>query len=137
MASPAGTLARHGRRAASPRLTVTSSPTPPSSPCAPSAGESLDLDDDTARLDDVLADLVATTAPSLLELYGVGIDTAAILLVAAGDNADRIRSEAAWAHLCGVAPLHASSGKTTRGTGSTGAATAKPTMPCGASCSPA
>ena len=50
----------------------------------------------------------------LLELHGVGVDTAAILLVAAGDNPERIRSEAAWAHLCGVAPIPASSGKTTR-----------------------
>ncbi|MGH9259126.1 MAG: transposase, partial [Acidimicrobiales bacterium] len=45
---------------------------------------------------------------------GVGIDTAAILLVAAGDNAERVRSEAAWAHLCGVAPLPATSGKVTQ-----------------------
>ena len=63
------------------------------------------------RLDGALADLVDATAPSLLDLHGVGVDTAAILLVAAGDNAERIRSEAAFAHLCGVAPIHASSGK--------------------------
>jgi Transposase IS116/IS110/IS902 family len=44
----------------------------------------------------------------------VGIDTAAILLVAAGDNAERLRNEAAWAHFCGVAPIEASSGKTVR-----------------------
>jgi transposase len=43
-----------------------------------------------------------------------GIDTAAALLVAAGDNPDRLHSEAAWAHLCGVSPLEASSGKVTR-----------------------
>jgi transposase len=42
------------------------------------------------------------------------VDTAAILLVAAGDNAGRIRSESAWARLCGVAPIPASSGKVTR-----------------------
>jgi transposase len=48
----------------------------------------------------------------LLGVYGVGADTAAILLAAAGDNAARIRSEAAWAHLCGVAPIPAGSGKT-------------------------
>lgn len=72
------------------------------------------LNEDSDDLDAVLAELVAATAPGLLELYGVGIDTAAILLVAAGDNAERIHSEAAWAHLCGVAPLQASSGKTTR-----------------------
>jgi transposase len=47
-------------------------------------------------------------------LYGVGVDTAAILCVAAGDNPQRVRSEAAWAHLCGVAPLEATSGKVTR-----------------------
>jgi transposase len=50
----------------------------------------------------------------LLEVHGVGVDTAATLLVAAGDNPQRLRSEAAWAHLCGVAPLQASSGKVTR-----------------------
>lgn len=74
----------------------------------------VDLEADTERLDTLLGELVMATAPSLAQLYGVGIDTAAILLVAAGDNADRIRSEAAWAHLCGVAPLPASSGKTSR-----------------------
>ena len=46
-------------------------------------------------------------------------------------------NEAAFAHLCGVAPLPASSGKTRPGIGSTPAGTAKPTMPCGGSCSPA
>ena len=74
----------------------------------------VDLETDTERLDTLLGELVTATAPSLVQLYGVGIDTAAILLVAAGDNADRIHSEAAWAHLCGVAPLPASSGKTSR-----------------------
>ena len=46
----------------------------------------LALDADTAAIDAALAELVAATAPSLLELHGVGVDTAAILLVAAGDN---------------------------------------------------
>jgi transposase len=50
----------------------------------------------------------------MLEIFGVGIDTAAALLVAAGDNPERLRSEAAWAHLCGVAPIQASSGKVIR-----------------------
>ncbi len=40
--------------------------------------------------------------------------TAAALLVTAGDNPGRLRSEAAWAHLCGTAPIPASSGKVTR-----------------------
>jgi transposase len=74
----------------------------------------VDIDADCARLHGELADLVKATAPSLIDLPGVGIHTAALLLVAAGDNAQRITSEAAWAHLCGVAPIHASSGKVTR-----------------------
>lgn len=74
----------------------------------------LDLEDETARIDAVLSELVTATAPSLLALHGVGIDTASALLVAAGDNPERLRSEAAWAHMCGVAPIEASSGKVTR-----------------------
>ncbi|HZA85978.1 MAG TPA: transposase, partial [Acidimicrobiales bacterium] len=74
----------------------------------------LTLVEDNNALDGILAELAAATAPRLLALYGVGIDTAAILLVAAGDNAERVRSEAAWAHLCGVAPLPATSGKVTQ-----------------------
>lgn len=74
----------------------------------------LALDDEKATLDELLADLVTATAPGLLGLHGVGVDTAATLLVTAGDNPQRLRSEAAWAHLCGVAPIEASSGKVTR-----------------------
>jgi transposase len=70
------------------------------------------LDADARRLDDVLDTLVRRRAPRLLEVYGVGTHTAAILLVAAGDNPHRLKNEAAFAHLCGVAPLPASSGKT-------------------------
>ncbi len=57
---------------------------------------------------------MAATAPDLLALFGVGPDTAASLLVTTGDNPERLRSEAALAHLCGVSPLQASSGKVTR-----------------------
>ena len=74
----------------------------------------VDIDADCARLHSELTGLVKTTAPSLVDLHGVGTHTAAMLLVAAGDNAGRITSEAAFAHLCGVAPIHASSGKTIR-----------------------
>jgi transposase len=74
----------------------------------------VDLEATTKRLDTQLGVLVRATAPELLAVEGVGIDTAAILLVAAGDNPERLRSEAAFAHLCGVAPLQASSGKTVR-----------------------
>jgi transposase len=64
------------------------------------------------RLDELLSPLVTLRAPSLLALYGVGVDTAAALLVAAGDHPERLRSEAAWAHLCGAAPVPSGSGKT-------------------------
>jgi transposase len=74
----------------------------------------LALEADTHRLDQLLEQLVHRTAPTLLDVHGVGIHTAAILLVAAGDNPHRLTSEAAFAHLCGVAPIPASSGKTTR-----------------------
>ncbi len=72
------------------------------------------LEEEAALLDERLDELVTATGPSLLSLFGVGIDTAAVLLVAAGDNPERLRLEAAWAHLCGVAPIEASSGKVTR-----------------------
>ena len=49
-----------------------------------------------------------------LQTFGVGADTAAALLVAAGDNPDRFRSEAAFSMLCGSSPIHASSGQTAR-----------------------
>ena len=60
------------------------------------------------------AELVGQAAPELLAVKGVSTITAACLLVTAGDNPERLRSEAAFAHLCGVAPSPASSGKTTR-----------------------
>ena len=74
----------------------------------------LALDAEKEHLEDLLSKLVEKTAPELLSLYGVGVDTAAALLVTAGDNPERLRSEAAWAHLCGAAPIEASSGKVTR-----------------------
>jgi transposase len=72
------------------------------------------LREETRQLNRLLRPLIRQTAPGLLEVFGVGFDTAAKLLVAAGDNPERIRSEAAFAHLCGVAPIPASSGKITR-----------------------
>ncbi|WP_433232343.1 IS110 family transposase [Actinomadura formosensis] len=50
----------------------------------------------------------------LLELFGVGARTAGQLLASAGDNPERMCSEAAFAHLAGVAPIPASSGRTRR-----------------------
>jgi len=58
--------------------------------------------------------LVSGTAPRLLAAFGVGPDSAATLLVTAGDNPGRLHSEAAFASLCGSSPIPASSGKTTR-----------------------
>ena len=74
----------------------------------------LALDAEKERIDALLGPLVEETAPALRSIFGVGVDHAATLLVTAGDNPDRIASEAAFAHLCGVAPIPASSGKTTR-----------------------
>jgi transposase len=64
--------------------------------------------------DTELHDLVAITAPGMTDLLGVGVEVAGQLLTTVGDNPDRMRSEAAFAHLCGVAPIPASSGKTRR-----------------------
>jgi transposase len=72
------------------------------------------LTTDIAQLDDLLGPLVAAKAPALLAINGVGIEVAGQLLVTAGDNPARLRNEAAFARLCGVAPLPASSGKTCR-----------------------
>ena len=62
----------------------------------------------------LLAELTGQLVPQLVAAFGVGSDTASELLIVAGDNIDRVRSEAAWARLCGVAPVPASSGLTTR-----------------------
>jgi transposase len=72
------------------------------------------LSTEIADLDELLEPLVAAINPRLLAAHGVGTDTAGQLLVSAGENHDRLASEAAFAMLCGVAPIPASSGKTTR-----------------------
>ena len=72
------------------------------------------LDDQLERLDELIVPVVRIHAPVLLTIFQVGPDTAALLLIAAGDQPERLRSEAAWAHLCGVAPIPASSGKVNR-----------------------
>ncbi len=61
-----------------------------------------------------LTALTAATSPALVELAGIGADSAAALLISAGDNPQRLRSEAAFAALCGTNPIPASSGKTNR-----------------------
>jgi transposase len=72
------------------------------------------LSAELAVLDIELDRLTATVAPKLVALFGVGPDSAGALLVAAGDNPDRLRSDAAFAMLCGASPIQASSGKTHR-----------------------
>ena len=71
----------------------------------------LQLTDEIDELDALIGPLVAAISPALLELPGVGPDVAGQLLVTAGENPDRLRSEAAFAMLCGAAPLPASSGQ--------------------------
>jgi transposase len=71
------------------------------------------LDDEIKALNLQIKGLVELAAPDLVELFGVGVELAGQFLVTVGDNAGRIRNEAAFAKLCGVAPQPASSGRTT------------------------
>jgi len=73
-----------------------------------------ELSNEISRLDVLLQDLVATAAPRTVGRLGLGTNTTAALLVAAGENIDRFSSEAAFARLCGAAPVPASSGNTQR-----------------------
>lgn len=72
------------------------------------------LSEEISELDEQLDRLVSKAAPELVGVEGVGTDTAASLLIAVGDDPTRLNSEAAFAHLCGVAPIPASSGKVVR-----------------------
>ncbi len=88
------------------------------------------LSEEIAELDAQLGRLVAETAPELTSLPGVGTDNAATLLVVAGDNPERLGSEASFASLCGVSPVEASSGKVVRHRLNLKEATGTPTAPC-------
>lgn len=71
----------------------------------------------TTEINDATTDLKTLTRqvlPTTTAVFGVGPDTAAQLLATAGDNPDRITTEARFAHLCGTAPINASSGHTDR-----------------------
>ncbi|MCA1717307.1 MAG: IS110 family transposase [Actinobacteria bacterium] len=72
------------------------------------------LSEEIVELEAQLERLVAEAAPELLSLPAVGTDHAATLLLAAGDNPERLRTEASFASLCGVSPIEASSGKVVR-----------------------
>jgi transposase len=71
------------------------------------------LDEEIKTLNRQLQALVTHVAPGLVALVGVGVELAGQFLITAGDNPERIRNEAAFARLCGVAPQPASSGRTT------------------------
>jgi hypothetical protein len=72
------------------------------------------LEAELAVADQRLRKLVAKAAPQTIALFAIGVDHAGQLLVTAGQHPDRLRGEAAFAHLCGAAPIPASSGKTRR-----------------------
>ncbi|MGB7757323.1 MAG: IS110 family transposase [Salinisphaera sp.] len=72
------------------------------------------LDDEIADYDAMIKTLVDELAPDLIARQAVGYNSAAQLLITAGDNPERLRSEASFAALCGVSPIPASSGKTHR-----------------------
>lgn len=64
--------------------------------------------------DEALDAITMAAAPSLREAFGIGPDSAAEMMIVAGDNPERVRSEAAFAKLCGACPIPASSGVTNR-----------------------
>lgn len=70
------------------------------------------LDAEIKELRGSIEKLIHVTAPQLLEQFGIGIDTAAEILIVAGDNPERIRSEAAFAKLAGISPIPTGSGMT-------------------------
>ncbi len=72
------------------------------------------LDDQIAELEARMSELIGQAAPALAGTFGVGPHVAAQLLTTAGDNPDRLSSEAAFAKLCAACPIPASSGKTIR-----------------------
>ncbi|NOX41638.1 MAG: IS110 family transposase [Alphaproteobacteria bacterium] len=74
----------------------------------------LELHDEIADLDTMIAALVDELAPDLIARIAIGYETAAQLLITAGDNIERLHSEAGFAALCGVSPVPASSGKIQR-----------------------
>ena len=70
------------------------------------------LDAEAKGLSTMIEDLVMRTAPHLVEPFGIGVDTAAEILIVAGDNPERIKSEAAFAKLAGISPVPAGTGMT-------------------------
>ena len=83
----------------------------PSSPCVPWPGAPCPSRPRSQSSTPSSSPLVADTAPELVARVGIGVESASALLVAAGDNPERLRNEATFAHLCGASPIDASSGK--------------------------
>lgn len=75
------------------------------------ARRAMSLQTEIDDIDAIMKDLVVETAPELVAQLGVGTESASALLIAAGDNPERLHHESAFAHLCGSAPIDASSGK--------------------------
>jgi transposase len=73
-----------------------------------------ELHDEIADLDSMIRTIVDELAPDLVARNSIGHESATQLLLTAGDNVERLHSEAAFAALCGVSPVPVSSGKTTR-----------------------
>ena len=74
----------------------------------------IELHDEISDLDGMITSIVDELAPGLVERNSIGYQSASQLLITAGDNPDRLRSEASFAALCGVNPIPASSGQTKR-----------------------
>ena len=74
----------------------------------------LALDVEIKTHEKILSQLTTELVPDLVAAFGIGADIAAEMLIVAGDNLERVRSEPAFAKLCGVAPIPASSGMTNR-----------------------
>ncbi|CAQ86940.1 conserved hypothetical protein, homologous to putative transposase, IS110 family (plasmid) [Escherichia fergusonii ATCC 35469] len=74
----------------------------------------LELHDEIADLDVMIAAIVDELAPELIKRNAIGYESASQLLITAGDNPQRLRSESGFAALCGVSPVPVSSGKTNR-----------------------
>jgi transposase len=71
----------------------------------------LQLHQEIAELNRLIRDLVRRTVPKLIERPGIGIHSAAQLLITVGGNSERLHSDAAFAALCGASPVQASSGQ--------------------------
>ena len=97
----------------------------------------LALDEEIKSHDAHLGVLTTARAPKLVQAHGMGAGTAAAMLLLVGDNPERIRSEAAFAKLCGACPISLRRVARRPATGSIAAAIGKPTRPFTGSSSPA